>query len=128
MKSLKKLRKGESGRSMRNRKRKGKGENKVEDKVEDKDKAGDGAEDQDQEQGQNQEGEEGKDEDEDEIQGYARFDFGAKLSYVQDGQRYVISADALRKVYWRFKSKGRIVKIALPKEEVEGEDDKNLSG
>lgn len=117
LKSLKKLRKGQSGRSRRNRKGKGKIEGKVED--------GAGAEDQDQDQGQGQNLE--GDEDEDEMQGYARFDFGAKLAYVQDGQRHLVSAEALRKVYWRFKSKGRIVKIALPKEEVEEEDDESLS-
>lgn len=43
-------------------------------------------------------------------------DFKEKLTYMEDGKRQVTQADALRKVYWRFQSKGRVVEIAAPRD------------
>ncbi|KAM0468984.1 hypothetical protein ACHAPX_010608 [Trichoderma viride] len=52
--------------------------------------------------------------------------FSKRLTYVEDGKKQVTQADALRKVYWRFQSKGRVVEIAAPKNE-ENEMEKEKS-
>lgn len=43
-------------------------------------------------------------------------DFGGKLTYIQDGKPYHVQAEVLRKIYWRFQSRGRVIEIAMPKD------------
>jgi hypothetical protein len=49
-------------------------------------------------------------------------DFKEKLAYIRDGERQLVTAEALRKIYWRFQSKGRVIEIGLPEEGKEEED------
>jgi hypothetical protein len=48
--------------------------------------------------------------------------FGGKLLYIgKDNQRQLVQAEALRKTYWRFQSKGRVVAMTVSQgEEMEG--------
>lgn len=59
-------------------------------------------------------------------------DFGCKIKYLQDGETQSVKAETLRKVYWWFQSRGRIIDIAVPneggkKQDCEEGQDENLS-
>lgn len=43
--------------------------------------------------------------------------FKDPITYRQGGQLQLVQAEVLRRIYWRFKSKGRVARVAVSKKE-----------